>query len=176
MSIKPEQGRSEFLTLNADGATVEANVNGSVTPQHFIIAPPSGEVWIVNRLIPYIADGGTMDSDEYGNLGAALTNGIQVRIFKNGTTDAGDLIRDMTAIKRIKTNGGWGERCYDVSRLPSSGSGADAYVARWTFWNDNAGEPYRLIGELGHRVVVTINDDLTGLTEHTFRLGCYAEL
>lgn len=32
-----------------------------------------------------------------------------------------------------------------------------------------------VIGALGHRLVVTINDNLTGLVRHTFRAGCYAE-
>lgn len=174
-TIRPEQGRSEFFTQDGDGVTYNANLDFSdgtgIGATNFEIGPPAGEIWICRRLIVYVEDAGQMNPSEYGDTGAELTNGINVQIVDGEDS----ILRNFTEIHNITSNGSWAERCFDSVNIGAATTGSDAYTARWTFANDNGGKDYRLIGDLGHKFRIILNDDLSGLTEHTFRLGCYAE-
>ncbi len=106
-----------------------------------------------------------MQAEEYGNLGAALTNGITVRL-----QDSGGTVLDLTDGLPVKTNAGWGQLCYDVD-LKSWGAGNELLLVRWTF--ERAGQPLRLEGEDSGRLEVVLNDDFTGLLAHTFQVQGY---
>ena len=83
---------------------------------------------IIARMIVSVGDTGGMRAEEYGDIGAALTNGVLVHLH-----DADDVVTfDLTGQETVKTNAEWGAYCYDVD-VKSWGAGNDLLVARWTF-------------------------------------------
>lgn len=149
--------------LTTDGTqsgSADANVNGSVTPQKFY-RTASRDLWVW-RLLITIGDAGTsMAVEKYGGI-TTLTNGCKLEVI---ASDGSTVLRDLLDNRPVKTNYGWGERCYDVNLL-SFGSGEDVILCRWTF--ANAGAPLYL--QAGQRLQLTVQDDLTGLTRHKFVL------
>ena len=130
------------------------------------IQPPSGEVFHVHRLLVFVQDAGTFDSGSYGN-GITLTNGIAVRVQNNEGTYS-----DLTAGLPVKINPHWKRLCYDVD-ISTYGQGDEAMGARWTF--SKAGHPIRLDGGSGDRLEVLLDDDFTGLIDHTFLVQGFVE-
>lgn len=156
-----------FLDTNGDGTgTKSANGNYAGAAEEFYIQPPSDEIYIINRMIIHIRDTTVPDAATYGN-GITLTNGITVKV-KSGTTD----ILDITDGIPIKSNAEWGTRGYDVD-LKNWGTGDEFIQARWSFFK--AGHPIILNGLHGHKLVVTVNDDLSGLNEHLFNVQGHRE-
>jgi len=111
----------------------------------------------IHRMIVSIGDTSGMQAQEYGNTGGALTNGISIAI-KRGAETLIDLTPEV-----IKTNSQWAEYCYDANLL-TWGAGNELMVVRWSF--DKSGDPIRL--DAGDKLVVTINDDCSGLLSHRF--------
>lgn len=156
----PEDKLFRYLDTVGDGnGTKNANGNYSVTSDDFKITPPAGERYAISRMIVEVEDTSGMQAEEYGNLGAALTNGIQVLVVDDGDTT----ILDLTDGEAIKTNAGWGSHCYDVA-LKSWGAGDELLLARWTFARTGS----RLLLESGYSLLVRLNDDFTGLVGHYF--------
>ena len=142
------------------GAT-QANVNGSVTPVVFKCGPRVGEKRIdVHRMLIFIEDSGSFDSSSYGN-GISMSNGIEVGVYY----DDGTQIQDLLDGKPIQINPDWSRVCYDTA-LSAYGQGDETLTVRWTF--DRTGTPITL--GAGTYIGITINDDLTGLIDHTFQL------
>jgi hypothetical protein len=157
-----------FLDTNGDGTgTKDAIGDYSVTQGVFKIAPAAGEVFRIHRLLVYIEDTAGMTSSEYGNLGSALPNGVQLRIH-NGTSTVLDLLDGVP----VTVNGEWGGLCYDVA-LKSWGAGNDVLLVRWTF--TNAGAPLRLDGDATEELQVLLDDNLTGLIHHRFQVQGFQE-
>ena len=151
---------SRFLDTVGDGTgSVDGNVNGSVTPV-VLKAVASGGKLIVNRLIIHITDTGAFDASKYGN-NITLTNGITVKHMRGV-----EVVYDATCQIPVKANGDWSAHCYDVTSL-SFGVGDDMLTVRWTFTKD--GLP--IVLNDGDSFEVTINDDLTGLVDHHFKIG-----
>lgn len=74
------------------------NVNGSVTPVNFDYSPASGQTRYVDAIGILISDTSSPDFGEFGSLGSALTNGIQLKIRTNGTEYTMANIQDNTDI------------------------------------------------------------------------------
>ncbi len=150
-----------LLDTNGDG-TGSANANGdySVTQGIHYIEAPAGQAYYLERMLVTIKDVGAPDAGSYGNS-ITLTNGIGVRV-----RDASDtLVVDLTAQKKVKTNGDWSTLCYDV-QVVDFGTGDDYVAVRWTF--AKSGLP--IILRPGYKLEVTLDDDLTGLVEHSFNV------
>lgn len=147
-------------TYLRDGASIEANVDGSETPVEFAFT--AAGACEIHRMIVTIQDAGSFQSNEYGNL-TALTNGIDFE-HSDGTTTT-DLLDGVP----ITTNQGWAELCYDAEPKSYSGTQAVSQVVRWTF--SRAGIPLYLAD--GDTLTARINDNLTGLTLHRFLLQGY---
>jgi hypothetical protein len=151
-----------FRFLSSDGTT---------TGTKNAIGDYSGAVmtfWIegpmtIERMIVSAGDTAGMQAQEYGNIGAALGNGVKL-----GITDGGVEVVDLMDGEPIKTNAEWGAMCYDVD-VKTWGSGAELLVVRWTF--SKSGRPLHL--ETGQKLVITLNDDLRGLTDHRFLIQGY---
>ena len=155
-----------FLSSNGDGSgsfqaisnyAVSSNVQGRV----FYIQPPAHLNYEVERLIVHIADTANFSADNYGGLGSPLGNGIVVR-----TSDMNSNVKALTA-DPILDNAGWGAYCYDVQYI-SFGSGDNFVQVRWTF--GKSGVPVSLDGATGMRLEVVLQDDFSGLNEHTFQV------
>lgn len=157
--MRPDKRLDHFLDQNGDGTGIfDAKIDHSATPVDYFISPPAGRIYAISRLLTCIKDSGSLDADGYGN-GASLTNGIIV----SSKTPSGELIARHDGGQTIKTNAQWGRLCYDVKEHVW-GLGDEILLVRWTF--TKAGGP--LIYDEGERFCVTINDDHTNLTSHTF--------
>lgn len=158
-----------FADLNGDGTGTYNLIQDYSTVQDIAsVAPGSGEVLRIERMIAFIRDGGQFLASGYGALGQ-LTNGIQVRVQDDGGT-----IVDLTAQETIVTNAGWGSYCGVDVDLKTWGSGDAFIIARWTF--GKSGVPLRLDGDASNqRLEIVLNDDFTGLVNHAFNIQGYYE-
>jgi hypothetical protein len=160
---------SRFLDTAGDGSgTKNANGNYASAAEEFLITPDSGEQWWITRMIVSITDTAGMLQNEYGNLGAALTNGIAVDV----QDDSGVLYSLTDEDVPVKTNAQWGAYCFDVALFSWGTSPTnEELVVRWTF--AKSGKPVQLRSWQGEKLVVTLNDDLTGLLTHRFLVQGY---
>lgn len=151
---------SRYLDTVGDGTgTKQATGDYSVTPQDFKIV---GERYImkrIHRLIVAIEDTNGSTVQEYGNLGAALTNGITLTYTRNG-----DSI-DLTDGLPIKSNGDWGRLCYDVAHQ-DWGAGNEVILVRFSF--DKFYDRGLILDTPNCSLVANCNDNLTGLVSHLF--------
>jgi len=147
-------------TLSTDGVTINANGNYSGGATVFELQPPAGSIYVVHRLIATVQDGGAWRAEYYGGLGAALTNGVILRV----QDDSGTLI-ELTDNYPIKSESAWAHYCYD-SMVNALGAGDNVQSVRWTF--AKAGAPIQLVGDRNERLELVFEDDLTGLTGHWF--------
>jgi len=118
------------------------------------LAPAAGEIWEVNRIIVELRASTALVAAGWGS-GAALTNGLTLKVFA-GASEKLDLLDGHT----IKANGDWGGLCFDVLGLGSVNPAVTTYLhARWTF--GKTGAPITLQGNLGHKLVLGLSDDLS---------------
>lgn len=96
--------------------TVDANLNGSVTPQVLDLPMGDGSLSVdVTRIIFTIVCATEPDDSKFGDL-AALTNGIVLRKVSN--------VYGITNLCNIKTNGDFASLSYDVTYTDKAGGGA----------------------------------------------------
>lgn len=149
-------------TVGDGSGTKDANGDYSGEgAEQFLIAPGTGEIYKIARMIGTYSDTTGFSPDEYGNLNAALTNGISMGVYdgsgiKYWLTDEDN---------PVKTNSDWVHYCYDWT-LFSYGTGNDRAGFRWTF--AKSGSPVTLNGNNGEYLAVNLNDDLTGLVDQHF--------
>jgi len=144
-----------------DGTGVKDHVSDySVTPGAARLDAAAMTLLRVERLLVSYQDASGFRASRYGNLGAALTNGIAVKHLDAG----GGVIQDLTDASPVLTNAGWGALCYDVD-VKSWGAGDEVLVCRWTF--SKAGKAITV--RPGERLAVEFNDDLSGLVSHRFQ-------
>lgn len=157
-----------FLDTVGDGTgTTNANGDYSVTQGIFRIAPGAGEIFRISRMIIMVEDTSGMTPVEYGNIGSALTNGIQLRCHDGTTT-----ICDFTNGDPITRNGDWAGRCYDANLL-TWGASNEILAIRWTF--TESGQFIRLDGDANEELQIVLDDDMTDLINHTFYINGYKE-
>ena len=152
--------RTRFLDTVGNGTgTKNANVDGSVTPVEFKLVTVANEPWEIWRLLVFVRDTLAFSAEDYGNINGPLTNGISIC-----TVDAdGEIMVDLCDGVEVVSNADWSRLNYDVAPL-DFGSGDNYLVVRWSF--NKMGEPLHL--KNGESLVITVNDDLTGLVEHRF--------
>lgn len=158
---------SRYLDTNGDG-TGTKNFIGNHAATTAFIAPAAGQIFRIARLIVSIEDGTGIKSGLYGAL-TALPNGVTI----TEVDDSGTLV-DFTDGVPIKTNGQWGQLCYDVDLKSWSASPTEEMVlVRYTFMR--AGQYVRLIGDNGGQLQVNLNDNFTGLLSHRFMAQGFVE-
>jgi len=133
-------------------------VNGSVTPVVLKFVPAVNS-WI-DEMVIQVQGGGNFTAEKYGAL-AKLTNGINVGVY-NVADDA--LEADMTAGHPIRSNSEWAGTGA-ILTFETFGSGDNFMTARWVA--PSTGMPLFIAGQLQY-LAVTINDDLSTLTDHHF--------
>lgn len=164
--------RAEGLIVRAldtdgdGGGTKNANGDYSSAAEIFFIQPPSGVSYNIARMIISVEDTNGMQAEEYGNLGVALSNGIQVRV----QDDTGTVL-DLTDALVVTANAHWGRLCYDVD-IKTWGAGNEILIARWTFARFGV-DGLLLRGSYNERLEVVLNDNLTGLIAHYFFVNGY---
>lgn len=157
---------ARYLDTNGDGSGTE-NMVGNHAATDIYIEPAAEQVFYVARLIISIEDAAGFKAGLYGSL-ATLPNGILIR----EEDDAG-VVTDFTDGVAIKTNGQWGQICYDTQLLSWSASPTEELlVVRYTF--DRSGRGVYLDAAEGGKLVVKLNDNFTGLISHRFLAQGYA--
>jgi hypothetical protein len=132
------------------------NTNGSVTPTHFCVSPPTGVTWDITRIIGSIEDDAAMDSSTFGGL-TSLSNGLVLRVTDGASKN----------IFVFYNNGGFAERAFDTKyddrRSPQSVYG---FSYRRTFGGqDKKGVVVRLHGDTQDKLEIINQDDLTKLSK-----------
>lgn len=160
----------KFLSKHADGeqSLANVNINGdySTIPEEFFIKPPAGKLFCCRRAIIHIEDGALFSAGSYGAI-SELSNGLRLIVDR-----AGIEILDLMPLP-ITKNTDWQRYCYDAA-LSTYGSGDSTLTMRWTF--ERSGKPIILDGDTPDRLVLKVNDNLSGLVEHTIMIqGCIGE-
>lgn len=141
---------------------VDMNVNGSVTPVSFRVAPVPGTTWDITRMIVSMTHASQGDDGLYGNI-AKLTNGVYYR-KEDGQTSQN--------LYNARENSDYRIEGYDVAfPVRSGGGGTHGTAARITFaGQDKSGVVIRLDGDLTESFLGTVRDDLSPLTTHRVKV------
>lgn len=148
-----------FLDQVGDATgNANANVSGSVgTPIDFKFVVPLKERWFVHALIVSVRDNAAFVANGYGAI-AALTNGVQLLKKPSATTDE----VNMTSQRSIICAGCWG--LYTDDFFIKSAVTNDIM---WG-WTLHFPDPHEFT--TGGSLIARIRDNLTGLTQHYFRV------
>ena len=154
---------TRFLDTAGDG-TGNKTFNGdySTAPVKAIIKP-NGRALMINRLIIFIADSGSVDAGYYGNS-ITLNSGIEIKHEKQD----GTIIKDITDGQPVKTNADYAKFGFQVSDI-SFGSGLNYVHAVLTF--EKNGTPVAL--QPDEQLAIYLHDSFSALKDHTFRAGAY---
>lgn len=150
-------GQYFFRFFRDSAASNDMAVDGSSTAVPYtVVCPQTGAVELV-RINAVIVDGG-IKYGEFGGMGAALTNGLEIKAFSVDDTEVFDFLDGET----IKTNEDWGALA-GVDNVSFPAAGDDSFPVRWTI--AKSGASVQLTP--GDYLRVLIQDDLTGLTKFT---------
>lgn len=148
-----------FLDTVGDGSGTKnaiGNYSGGATD--FSILRGTDDIYITD-LIVTIEDATGCTADEYGNTGAALTNGIDINYTRAGTTT------DLTDGVPIKTNTQWARLGGEVSIIAG---GVNDIVLVWIKFARSLALDNQFA-----KLAVNCNDDLSGLVSHYFTVRGY---
>jgi len=159
---------SQYLDTVGDGSGTKNAIGDYATTATVLkIAPGTGAIYDIHRLIFSISDTGAMTTAKYGTLNA-LTAGIEIYV----ADEAGINYYLTDPDFPIKTNGELSYICFDVDYVTLGGG--DTLVNgrfsfdRFTEGPDNRDHGIVLHGKHGEHLGVAINDTLTGLNAHRF--------
>jgi len=152
-------------TVGNGTGSFNMGVDGSVTPVVFKIAPGAGEVFHISRIIIYVQDSGSFDAVKWGN-NITMTNGLSFGYVQNSVTIS--LVNGTP----IKTSGEMAAFSFDIAHH-AFGQGDEILVGRWSI--NKSGYTIRLIGDDGDSLFMTVNDDLTGLSEQNIIVQGFTE-
>jgi len=157
-----------MLALKNAASSINLAVNGSVTPAHFFIQPPVDKIYTLKRMNVRVVAATFANALRYGGLGtgdgisAGLPVGLSVFVENgDGAIGSGTLLVDYTADRKIKVTSDWGLLA-GVDAMNEDGTFDDPFLVRWTF-SKSCGHII-LNGSTKDRLVVSVADDLTGLT------------
>lgn len=144
----------ERFSLNGAGSDYDLNVDGSGTDKKFRVVAPTRETVHISRIILYLIDK-SMRYTDFAGLGAALTNGIEVKAYDKDD----NLLIDFLDGTTIKTNADFALlAATDVIITPQPGD--DFTSIRWSLFKAGA-HPYL---EEGQYLEINIQDNLTLVT------------
>jgi len=149
----------QALSSNGDGTgTTNLILNDSASPADYYIKPPVDELYLIKRMHIDIGDTGAFDVDKYGN-GITLTNGIILTI-----QDASNTLFTFNPGIPIVANHEWSHLAHEFMHL-TYGAGMEAMQFEINF-KELFDKDIVLNGNLGEKLVVTLEDDFSGLLEH----------
>jgi hypothetical protein len=144
------------------GSAFNMKVNGSSTPVNFDFTPASGETWFLERISCVFGDPGTPDFNEFGSLGAALTNGCDLLVRSKGTE---------YTISNIKENMGlqlaFSENNYYPTNLGWFNE-VDMFSGSMLF-----GQPIVLQNSTSDYIRLKVRDNLTGVLFMSMSVKCW---
>ena len=146
-----------MFTLNGAGADTDMAVNGT-TPKSFRVTAEAGKRVLIQRINFTFADV-NVEYQFFAGFGAALSNGITIKIFNAADVEQVDFF---DAAGSLKVTGDFSLLAGPDVPILKSGIGGDPdfLAIRWTL----AKTGYVPILEAGDYMEIKIQDDLTGLS------------
>lgn len=158
--ITVDESNLVIVDLKDSGGSLDANVDGSVTPVTFLYKPPAGKRFVCGRMLFYMEDNSVFSSDNFGSI-PALTNGVS--ICYNGVET-----------RNWKTNMDVITTMYDNEVPPSFATEQKAMAGRLSF-TKMAGNVRGLNVLETDGFEVKIQDNLGSLTHLRFSVQGYLE-
>lgn len=153
LNLSTAPGKMVSQLLENGTPSTSLAFNGSVTSDDFDFTA-SGETYVY-KINALIVDG-AQDPNKFGGL-TALTNGLLVKVIdSDGTT----VLHDPLDGGAIKKNADWSYLARHTEVV--AGAGDDEFSVDWKL-EDSFGGPLKLLD--GQIIRMTVQDDLTGLTE-----------
>lgn len=151
--------RSGFMVQDGT-SNRNADVDGSSTSVEMVFGPGLTESWVIDQMLVFIYSSANVSETAYGAL-ATLTNGIDADLY-----NADGLLVSLTGTAPVKSNNDLLTFGFDVRQNlfdvnPRSVS---------AIFNFGDGAGILLDGSKEERMIVRINDDLTGLISHFIRI------
>lgn len=155
----------KFLKDISNSDSIEMNVNGSITPKFFdyILVDSNPKIkgtWIAR--INFLTVNNGMTADNFFGL-TALTSGITINVLDLSLNSVLDFTDDAPIKKAVDfavLTGG------DQVLFNITGGADDSSGIRWSL--NKVGHPFFL--KKGYRIRLTINDDLSALTQFRAKL------
>jgi hypothetical protein len=147
------------LLTNETTGLPNANVDGSVTPVRYILPGPLKGCYQLAQLIVAIGGTGQFSDNNYGTI-PRLVNGVALHV-----EDQQGVSLELLFGVGVKDNYSWNALAggnFDAPVILPPDEGF--YLVRYDL--TLAGLPIRIVN--GETLVATIQDDLTGLSEHIF--------
>ncbi len=129
----------------------DLNVDGSVTPVEFTVAPPTGKIWYVYNISLVIQDN-AINFTKFGGL-LALTNGVDFKVKQNGLSEE--------VLANIKNNG---EFYTFANQVLLESASIDILVIQINT-KTNTGTTFKLINSQSDNFKVIVNDNLTSINK-----------
>ena len=145
-----------FIT---NGTSPDLNVDGSITPVEFTIAPPSGKIWYIHNISLVIEDN-AINFTKFGGI-PALTNGINFKIKQNGLSEE--------LLANIKNNGEF----YTFANQVLLDSAVIDILVIQINTKMNTGTTFKLINSQSDNFKVIVNDNLTSINKFQIILRGY---
>lgn len=161
----------QYLDLTGDGTgTTDAAVDYSSSQGIFRIAPATGVVYRIHRLVITIRDGTAVNftSTSFGAL-SVLTNGVDIR---HETGDGTSVVKEMMGGVHIKDNVTFQTLGAEINMQKWGTDAAMQAVFDFTAQN---GEPMRLDGTPDEELIIRLDDDLSALSGLHFVAIGYVE-
>ena len=136
--------------------------NYSLVPTQAIIRPPDDQIFVLSEFTTQYSDAGKFQQGVYGSLAAALTNGIIIGAYDRDNV----LIFSLSNSDTIKTNDIWLHTGYETV-LTEWGTATTTTLTA-SLKTEQFGTAFQLDGNKGEYLKVTLQDDFTGLIDHTF--------
>lgn len=140
-----------FRGFVTNGISPDLNVDGSVTPVEFNVAPPSGKIWYIHNISLVIEDN-AINFTKFGGI-LALTNGVDFKVKQNGLSEE--------LLANIKNNG---EFYTFANQVLLESSVIDILVIQVNT-KTNTGTTFKLINSSDDNFKVVVNDDQTAINK-----------
>lgn len=133
----------------------EMDLDGTITPIDFEVAPPLGEVWYVEEVACGLDDVGNLGPDNYGGISGPLSNGTHFLKTLTGVEKTIRLFKKNTDIALTFNTG--------VGTFNPGGflDSSKTFIGKIEFSTN-----IKLNGSLGDRLVMRVQDNLNGLLWH----------
>ena len=152
---RPMTNNLSYLTTTAGRYTRDLNVDGSVTPQTFVISPPLDVQIDITRVMFQMITDTEPDFGKFGDL-AVLTNGLVMRTVNGGISN----------LFNVKSNAELVNLMYDVTFYDTSHPGQGVYGlgGRLTYGGQNKHGVTIRLGQ-NQSLQVIVQDNLEDLAD-----------
>ncbi len=156
-----------FFSEDADGATFSANGNYSAALTRFSLRPAATDSYFIDLITVCIKDDDS-DYNLYGNL-PALTNGVGLALERvdGSTIETLGFLMDGLLIKQTDD---WCKVSEPIPLNDATGATRASTICL------KFERPIVLRGDKGDQLSFLLNDDLSGLVDHTFTARVHKQI